>query len=117
MPSAPPPTRKRLSPLGFVAGHRTFTAFIAALAVTWASSAAALDREGAIEAAKRQVGSKCSPATPCTFTAKPEENKWHVRVEFTKRKSPRDKPLPYPGGHAVYIIDQSGRVVGRVERK
>jgi len=82
---------------------------------TWASYAAALDRVGAIDVAKRQVGSKCSSATPCTFSAKTENNKWYVRVDFTKRNSPQDEPLPYRGGHAIFIMDQSGKVVGRIE--
>jgi len=55
--------------------------------------------------------------TPCTFTAKIENKKWHVRVEFTKRNSPQDKPFSYPGGHAIFMIDQSGKVVGRIEGK
>jgi hypothetical protein len=91
--------------------------FLCALVASWATSAAALDRQGAIEVAKRQVGNRCSSATPCTFDAKAENRKWHVRVEFTKRSSPQDKPLPYPGGHAIFIIDQNGKVVGRVESK
>jgi len=36
-------------------------------------------------------------------------------VEFTKRNSPQDKPFSYPGGHAIFMIDQSGKVVGRIE--
>jgi len=95
--------------------HTALNACLAALIATWASHAAALDRVGAIDVAKRHVGSKCSPVTPCTFTAKTENNKWYVRVEFTKRNSPQDKPLPYPGGHAIFIMDQSGKVVGRIE--
>jgi hypothetical protein len=81
----------------------------------WALSAAALDRAGAIEAAKRQVKSRCTATTPCKFDAKAEKDKWYVRVEFTKRNSPQDKPSSYPGGHAIYIFDQSGKVVGRME--
>lgn len=84
---------------------------------SWATATLALDRQGAIEVAKRQVSGKCSSATPCTFDAKAENKKWVVRVEFTKRSSPQDKPLPYPGGHAIFIIDQGGKVVGRVEGK
>jgi hypothetical protein len=38
-----------------------------------------------------------------------------VRVEFTKRATPQGKPLPYKGGHAIFVFDKSGRVVGRVE--
>jgi len=90
---------------------------MAVLIASWISCAAALDREGAIDAAKRQVRSKCSSATPCTFSAKTEKNKWVVRVEFTRRNPPQDKPFPYPGGHAIFMIDQSGKVVGRVEGK
>jgi hypothetical protein len=98
-----------------MAGRTALKACLAVLIATWASYATALDRVGAIGVAKRQVGSKCSPVTPCTFTAKTENNKWYVRVEFTKRNSPQDKPLPYPGGHAIFIMDQSGRVVGKIE--
>ena len=75
--------------------------------------ALALDREGAIEAAKRQTKAKCGSFTPCTFSAKQENNKWFVRVEFTKRKSLEEKATP--GGHAIFIFDQTGKLVGRME--
>ena len=75
--------------------------------------AMALDREGAIEAAKRQTKEKCGSFTPCTFTAKLENNKWFVRVDFTKRRSIEEKASP--GGHAIFIFDQTGKVVGRME--
>jgi hypothetical protein len=77
--------------------------------------ALALDREGAIEAAKSQTKAKCGSYTPCTFTAKMENNKWFVRVEFTRRNSLEEKPSP--GGHAIFIFDQTGKVVGRMEGK
>jgi hypothetical protein len=51
----------------------------------------------------------------CTFNAKVENNKWYVRVEFTHGDSPQDKPPPRPGSHAIFIIDQNGKVVGRIE--
>jgi hypothetical protein len=66
--------------------------------------AAALDREGAIEKARDQVKAKCVPATACTFNAKLDSNKWYVRVE-------------YSGGKVIFIIDQTGKVVGRMEGK
>ena len=75
--------------------------------------ALALDKEGAIEAAKRQTKAKCGSFTPCTFSAKLENNKWFVRVEFTKRNSLEEKTSP--GGHAIFIFDQTGKVVGRME--
>ena len=103
--------------LSFMAAKRTLAVIMALALASWASCAAALDRERAIEVAKRQVESKCSPTTPCAFTAKLEKDKWYVRVEFTRRASPNAKPLPYPGGHAIFIINPSGKVVGRVERK
>lgn len=79
--------------------------FPVALALAgWAVSAAALDREGAIEAAKRQFKTRCTSETPCKFTAKVEKDKWYVRVEFTE-------------GHAILILNQTGKVVGRVEGK
>ena len=88
------------------ATNRAVAAVVAAVFASWAPWAAALDRDGAIEVAKRQVKGKCDSTTPCTFTAKAAEGKWHVRVEFIKRNS-----------HAIFIIDQSGRVVGRLEGK
>src|SRR2546425_9077592 len=96
---------------------RLLAAVAATVFASWAPWAAALDRDGAIEVAKRQVKGKCDSTTPCTFTATTAEGKWHVRVDFTKRNSPQDKPLSYPGGHAIFILDQSGRVVGRLEGK
>ena len=90
-------------------------ALLIVLGVSWTSDADALDRVGAIDAAKRQVKNKCTDETPCTFTATVENNKWHVRVVFTRRASPQDKPLPYRGGHAIFVFDQGGKVVGRIE--
>jgi hypothetical protein len=75
----------------------------------------ALDRSGAIDVAKRQLKGRCTAETPCTFDAKVQEGSWHVRVQFTKRNSPQEKPFPYPGGHAIFIVNQSGKVVGRME--
>lgn len=85
------------------------------LVLAWSPNAAALDRLGAIEAARKQVKHKCTDETPCTFTATQEGARWQVRVEFTKRATPQDKPVPYKGGHAIFVFDKSGRVVGRVE--
>ena len=79
---------------------------VACFVAFWAPWAAALDRDGAIEVAKRQVKGKCDSTTPCTFTATTAEGKWHVRVDF-----------PKPGRHAIFIIDQGGKVVGRLEGK
>jgi hypothetical protein len=76
---------------------------VASLLSCWLLSAAALDREAAIEAAKRQVKGKCATASPCRFSARMEQDKWFVRVEFPG------------GGHAIFILNQSGKIVGRVE--
>lgn len=81
-------------------------AFILVLAC-WALPAAALDRAGAIEAAKREMKGSCTAETPCKFSADVQEGKWHVRVEFEKRNSPA----------AILIFNQAGRVVGRVQGK
>jgi hypothetical protein len=83
----------------------------------WSPSARALDRDGAIEAAKRQVKGKCTAEMPCKFTANAEGGKWTVRVDFTRRESPEGKAVPYPGGHAIFIFNQAGKVVGRIEGK
>jgi hypothetical protein len=90
-------------------------ALLALAGAAWAPAALALDRVGAIEAARKQVKHKCTDETPCTFTATPDGTRWNVRVEFTKRATPQDKPAPYKGGHAIFVFDKSGRVVGRVE--
>lgn len=90
-------------------------ALLAVAGFTWVPSAVALDRVGAIDAARKQVKHKCSDTTPCTFTATQEGNRWQVRVEFTRRASPEAKPMPYKGGHAIFVFDQGGRVVGRIE--
>ena len=88
---------------------------VVVLGISWSPWVAALDRVGAIDAARKQVKHKCTDATPCKFTATQEGNRWQVRVEFTRRASPEAKPMPYKGGHAIFVFDQGGRVVGRVE--
>jgi hypothetical protein len=98
-----------------MATHRAAVLPVSLVLVAWALSAVALDRDGAIEAAKRQVKTKCTSVTPCTFTARAEKDKWYVRVQFTKRNSPQEKAFPYPGGHAIFIFEQTGKVVGRLE--
>ena len=82
-------------------------AFFGLVLACWVVPAAALDRQGAIEAAKREMRSTCTAETPCKFTADPQEGKWHVRVEFEKRKSPP----------TILIFNQTGKVVGRIEGK
>jgi hypothetical protein len=77
--------------------------------------ALALDRDGAIDAAKRQTKSRCGSGTSCTFTTKMENNKWFVRVDFPKPKSPQEKKSPSLGGHAIFVFDQTGKLVGRME--
>lgn len=84
-----------------------------AASCAWTPSASALDRVGAIEAAKKEVADKCSPSTTCTFTAKAEGKQWHVRVDFPRaarsKASHRD--------HAIFIIGPNGKIVGRIEGK
>ena len=91
-----------------MAAPRTLVLTMLLVLVSWVSSASALDRTGAIDAAKRQVKDRCTTETPCTFDAKVQEGNWHVRVQFVKRGSPRD-------GHAIFIVNQSGKVIGRME--
>jgi hypothetical protein len=55
--------------------------------------------------------------TPCTYDAKAESGRWYVRVQFTQRDSLEERAVPYPGGHAILIFDQTGKLVGRVEGK
>lgn len=86
-----------------------------AMLASWALCAAALDRAGAIDAAKRQVARRCSEMTPCIYSAKAEGNKWYVRVQFTRRRSPLDEPYTYTGGQTMFIINQAGKVIGKIE--
>lgn len=97
--------------------HRSAVHLAMLFLVCWVRPAAALDRDGAIEAAKRQVKPKCTSEAPCKFTAKLEKDKWYVRVEFTQRNSPEEKPAPYPGAHAIFVFNHAGKVVGRIEGK
>lgn len=93
---------------------RAVAAVVAVVLACWTLSAAALDRVRAIEVAKAETKQKCDPFKPCTFTADRQGDKWHVRVDFPKRKDPKGKTV---GGHAIYIINQTGKIVGRIERK
>src|SRR3989442_12564186 len=83
---------------------RLLAAVAATVFASGAPWAAALDRDGAIEVAKRQVKGKCDSTTPCTFTATTAEEKWHVRVDFSN-----------PGSQAILIIDQAAKLVGQLE--
>lgn len=92
---------------------RTIAAALIAASCAWTPSATALDRVRAIEVAKKEVGDRCKADAACTFTAKAEGNKWHVRVDFPKaaraKASHRD--------HAIFILGPTGRIVGRIEGK
>jgi len=94
-------------------GSRIIGAAVVVASWAWSPGAAALDRVGAIEAAKKEVGDKCNASTACTFTAKAEGKQWHVRVDFPKaarsKASHRD--------HAIFIIGPTGKIVGRIEGK
>ena len=81
---------------------RRLSFLVAAIALS--APAAALDREGAIQKARDQVKAKCVAETPCTFDAKLDGNRWYVRVA-------------YPGGKVIFIIDQTGKIIGRMEGK
>jgi hypothetical protein len=87
---------------------------ILAALCAWASPAAALDRAKAIEVAKKEAGEKCAGDAACTFTAKVEEGKWHVRVDFPKDAASKKTNFR---GHTIFIINQMGKIVGRIEAK
>ena len=88
---------------------------ILAVLCAWAPAALALDRAKAIEVAKKEAGSRCAGDAACKFTAKVEEGKWHVRVDFPN--SAPSKSTSKFRGHTIFIINQTGRIVGRVEGK
>ena len=81
----------------------------------WAPAALALDRAKAIEIAKKESGERCAGDAACKFTAKVEEGKWHVRVDFPASASSKSKSKFR--GHTIFIMNQTGRIVGRVEGK
>jgi len=97
--------------------ERAFALPVALVLASWAMQASALDRDGAVDAAKRQLKNKCTGMTPCTFDAKADSGKWYVRVQFTKRSSLEERAVPYPGGNAILIFDQTGKLVGSIEGK
>src|SRR5258706_16451282 len=76
--------------------------------------AIALDREGAIEAAKSQTKAKCGSRTPCRVDAKMENNKWFVRVEFPRQDTPQEKASPHTGGDPAFLICQNRQAPGRI---
>ena len=88
---------------------------ILAVLCAWAPAALALDRAKAIEVAKKESGERCAGDAACKFTAKVEEGKWHVRVDFPTSAPSKSKSKFR--GHTIYIINQTGRIVGRVEGK
>src|SRR5258706_15623639 len=92
---------------------RTIGAALIAASCAWIPPALALDRVGAIAAAKKEVGDKCTATAACTFTAKAEGKQWHVRVDFPK--AARSKPSHRD--HTIFIIGPTGRIVGRIEGK
>ena len=69
----------------------------------------------AIEAAQRYLKSRCTPQTPCTFKPEREGNQWRVWVQLTKRKSPNEAPMPYPGGTVILFFDAAGSLIRRLE--
>jgi hypothetical protein len=81
------------------------------IAVAWPASADELTQRQAIAVATAASAGHCSTATPCTFDARREGARWYVTVVFTKRNSPGDTPLPYPGGHETIVVDDTGKVV------
>lgn len=76
-----------------------------------ASSAAAVDRMRAIEAAKNALGEKCGSEGACTFDATRVEGKWRVRVDFAKGAAAKTKSRAAP---AIFLINDAGRIVGRI---
>ena len=86
---------------------------VAAIAVSLTSVACSseLTQAQAIGLAKTASAKECSEATPCTYTAHREGTRWYVQVLFTKRNSPDEPALTYPGGHEIIVVDDHGKIV------
>ena len=92
---------------------RTIAAVVIAASCAWIPPAAALDRVRAIDVAKKEVGDRCKGDAACTFTAKAEGNKWHVRVDFPRKAGTKATHRD----HSIFILGPTGRIVGRIEGK
>ena len=92
---------------------RTIAAAVIAASCAWIPPAAALDRVRAIEVARKEVGDRCKGDAACTFTAKAEGNKWHVRVDFPRKAGTKATHRD----HSIFILGPTGRIVGRIEGK
>jgi len=92
-------------------GGRLSVPLALALALASAASASDLTQVQAIAVAKNATAKQCSEATPCTYEARREGARWYVFVQFTKRNSPAEPPLTYPGGREIIVVDDRGRVV------
>jgi hypothetical protein len=92
------------------ASHGLVLLSVFATAVACPAFADALTQRQAIAVAKA-TAKECSIATPCTFEARREGNRWNVFVTFTKRNSPSDPPYTYLGGHEIIVVDDTGKVV------
>jgi hypothetical protein len=85
-------------------------AFIA-LGHTLACQANEFTEAQALAVAKQAAAAYCSVETPCQFQAKREGSTWSILVSFTRRSSPGDPPLPYPGGHEIIVVDDGGKIL------
>jgi hypothetical protein len=86
---------------------------LAAIGVSFASvgCSSELTQAQAISLAKTASAKECAEATPCTYDARREGTRWYVHVQFTKRNSPDEPALPYPGGHETIVVDDHGKIV------
>ena len=90
--------------------NRTIVFLLAGALAGWTTGAAALDRVRAIETAKTALGDKCTAEGACTFDATRVEGKWRVRVDFARAGAPKAKKT----GPAIFLINDAGRIVGRI---
>jgi hypothetical protein len=86
---------------------------LAAIGVLLASVACSseLTQAQAISIAKTASAKDCPEATPCRYDARRDGTRWYVHVQFTKRNSPDEPALPYPGGHETIVVDDHGKIV------
>jgi len=97
--------------MGTYFAPRLLVVLAQALAFSSLALASELTEADAIGIAKAATVKGCTVDTPCKYYARRDGTRWYVQVQFTKRNSPAEPALPYPGGHEVLVLDKHGKIL------